>query len=260
MNLNCTIKIEQTDRPTHNLQIYKCGQNIWENGVRWERHALRKACAEKGVRREGRALRKACDEKAVRWERRAMKGRALGRTCAGKGVYWEGRALKKGVRANIASLVFCPQIFLNEITRHLGRIEDDFNSQKYKVWSEILTLRQFHQWKKNPKRICRSVKLIWCLKNWSCNFSSPELMARAWETPTWRYWNLKKKSFCYKKSFLDFLFYLHLLSHQENYQKKKNMIFFIHTVLFSCFSVIFEWIYYQVHDYFLARQMFAFLK
>ena len=30
VNLNCTIKIEQTDRPTHNLQIYKCGQDTWE--------------------------------------------------------------------------------------------------------------------------------------------------------------------------------------------------------------------------------------
>ena len=224
-----------------------------------EWRALRKACAEKGVRREGRALRKACDEKAVRWERRYE------RASAGKDVRWEGRVLRRvcaenGVHANIASLVFCPQIFLNEITRHLGRIETILTLKSIKCDPKFWHCGNFISEKKNPKRICRSVKLIWCVKNWSCNFSSPELMARAWETPTWRYWNLKKKSFCYKKSFLDFLFYLHLLSHQENYQKKKNMIFFIHTVLFSCFSVIFEWIYYQVHDYFLARQMFAFLK
>ena len=84
VNLNCTIKIEQTDRPTHNLQIYKCGQNIWENGVRWEWRALGGACAGKGVRWEGRALGRAC----------AGKGRALGRAFAEKGVLWKWHARK----------------------------------------------------------------------------------------------------------------------------------------------------------------------
>ena len=182
----------------------------------------------------------ACDENGVRWE-----GRVLGRACAGKGVRWksvrlEGRSLKRacsenGMRANIASLVFCPQIFLNEITRHLGRIETILTLKSIKCDPKFWHCGNFISEKKNPKRICRSVKLIWCLKNWSCNFSSPELMARAWETPTWRYWNLKKKSFCYKKSFLDFFLFTLIISSRKLPKKEKHDFFHIYCTILLLF-------------------------
>ena len=133
-------KIEQTDRPTHNLQIYKCGQNIWENGVRWEWRALGGACAGKGVRWEGRALGRACAGKGVRWKSVRLEGRSLKRACS-----------ENGMRANIASLVFCPQIFLNEITRHLGRIETILTLKSIKCDPKFWHCGNFISEKKIPK-------------------------------------------------------------------------------------------------------------
>ena len=70
-------------------------------------------------------MTRACALKGVRWEKRALKRRVLRKVCA------EKACVEKGVRLNIASLVFCPQIFfIYEITRHLGRKERGFEVSK----------------------------------------------------------------------------------------------------------------------------------
>ena len=187
--------------------------------------------------------------KGVRWEKRALKRRVLRKVCA------EKACVEKGVRLNIASLVFCPQIFfIYEITRHLGRKERGFEvSKSIKCDPKFWHCGNFISEKRKNLSQCKidleCQKLI--LQFFIARIDGSSLGADPHMTVLIKPQEKKEIFFCLlKKVFLIFLF-----SSSKKLQKRKNMIF-SYTVPFSCFSVIFEWIL----SAWQFRQIFAFLK
>ena len=171
-------------------------------------------------------MTRACALKGVRWEKRALKRRVLRKVCA------EKACVEKGVRLNIASLVFCPQIFfIYEITRHLGRKERGFEvSKSIKCDPKFWHCGNFISEKRKNLSQCKidleCQKLI--LQFFIARIDGSSLGADPHMTVLIKPQEKKRNLFLpFKKSFLDFF----ILIIKKITKKKKHDFFIYCTIL-----------------------------